>query len=181
MEMPGVGPLTLDEDLGWYYSGPVVAGALRGAVGQIVVTEDYLVDDDQSAVHDAVATFLTMDDHALREASPHAFAYYLDTVRLVREQGWNLQLPEIAGQESVWDFVSFGAEFHVDRGSDGRGQVYVSIECECAWEPEHGLQLVFRAGRTVSKVGPFDGHLTNASAFGREDLEGTVYVSPFML
>ena len=173
--------MTLDENLRWYCSGPVAAGALRGAVGRIVVTEDYLVDDDQDALHDAVATFLTTDDHALREASPHAFAYYLDTVRLAREQGWKLRLPEIAGQESVWDYVSFGAEFHVDRGSDGDGPVYVSIECECAWEPEHGLQLVFREGRTVGKVGPFDGHLTNASAFGREDLESSVYVSPFTL
>jgi hypothetical protein len=160
--MPG-SPLTLNEDLGWYYSGPVVT-LYRGAVGRIVIAD--IVADDQSAVHDAVATFLTTDDHALREASPHAFAYYLDTVRLVREQGWTLQLPEIAGQESVWDFVSFGAEFHVDRGSDGDGQVYVSIECECVWEPEHGLQLVFRAGRAVS-VGPFDGHLTNLSRPGR--------------
>jgi hypothetical protein len=132
-------------------------------------------------VHDAVATFLTTDDHALPEASPHAFAYYLDTVRMVREQGWNLPLPEIAGQESVWDHVSFGTEFHVDRIADRDSQVYVSIECACAWEPEHGLQLVFREGRTVSKVGPFDGHLTNASAFGREDLERAVCVSPFTL
>jgi hypothetical protein len=76
--------------------------------------------------------------------------------------------------------VSFGGEFHVDRSADD-GQVYVSIECACTWEPEHGLQLVFRGGRTVSKVGPFDGHLTNASAFGRHDLGGAVYVSPFTL
>lgn len=179
--MPGVGHLTLDEELGWYFSAPVAAGALRGATGRIVVTEDCSVDADQQAVEDAVATFLTMDDHALRDASPHAFAYYLDTVRLDLEQGWNLQLPEIADPESVWEYVSFGAEFHVDRGSGGDGQVYVSIECECAWEPEHGLQLVFRAGRIVSKVGPFDGHLTNATAFGREDLEDSVYVSPFTL
>jgi hypothetical protein len=132
-------------------------------------------------VADAVATFLTTADNALREASPHVFSYYLDTVRLVREQGWNLALPEIAEQESVWDHVSFGAEFHVDRMSEGDRQVYISIECACAWEPEHGLQLVFREGRTVSKVGPFDGHLTNASAFGRADLERAVYVSPFTL
>lgn len=180
MEMSGAGPLTLDEDLGWYYSAPLAAGALGGAVGQIVVTEDYFADDDKTAVHDAVATFLTTDDRALRDASANAFAYYLDTVRLVREQGWDLQLPEIAGPESVWDHVSFGGEFHVDRNADD-GQVYVSIECACTWEPEHGLQLVFRGGRTVSKVGPFDGHLTNASAFGRHDLGGAVYVSPFTL
>jgi hypothetical protein len=42
----------------------------------------------------------------------------------------------------------------------GRDQrVYVSVECECDWEPEHGLQIVFRDGATVTKVGPYDGHV----------------------
>jgi hypothetical protein len=71
----------------------------------------------------------------------------------------------------VWDHVSFGTEFHVERGFDDQ-EVYVSVACECSWEPEHGLQLVFKEGRCVSRVGPYDGHLTN----GADD---AVYGSPF--
>ena len=55
---------------------------------------------------------------------------------------------------------------------------YVSVECECDWEPEHGLQIVFRDGRTVTKVGPYNGHLTNNSAYGRQDLDDVVYQRP---
>ena len=36
--------------------------------------------------------------------------------------------------------------------------VYVSIECECDWEPEKLLMVVFREGRTVGKVGLNDGN-----------------------
>lgn len=180
MEMAGVGPLTLDERLGWYYSVEVTASALGGALGQIVVTQDYAV-EDQDSVDGAVRAFLSSDDTALRASSADVFAYYLDTVRESREQGWSCEIPEIAEPSAVWDHVSFGREFHVDRETGGDGQVYISIECECAWEREHGLQLVFSGGRTVSKVGPYDGHMTNASAYGREDLKGAVYVSPFML
>lgn len=43
------------------------------------------------------------------------------------------------------------------------------------WEPEHGLQIVLRADRAATKVDPYDGHLTNAAAFNRDDLEGIVY------
>ena len=178
MEIPGVGPLTLEGDLGWYYSAPVTVTGVDGLVGQIVVTEDYVADEDKPAVHDAVAAFLAVDGRVLGAASAHVFAYYLDTVRLFREQGWDVDLPEITDPDSVWEYVSFGSDFHVDRDSRD-GQVYVSVECECAWEPEHGLHLVFRGGHTISKVGPFDGHLTNAGAFGRDGLEGVVYVSPF--
>jgi len=37
--------------------------------------------------------------------------------------------------------------------------VYFSIEGNCDWEEEHGLQLVFRDGTEVTKVGQYDGHL----------------------
>ncbi len=178
MEMPGVGPLTLDESLGWYYSAPVTASALGGAEGQIVVSQDCLADEDEPAVHRAIETFLNSGS-ALPAASAAVHAYYGDTVRLFREQGWELELAEIAEPELVWEYVSFGREFHVDRDVDG--QVYVSVECECSWEREHGLQLVFRGGGTITKIGPFDGHLTNASALGRVGLEDVVYVSPFTL
>lgn len=37
--------------------------------------------------------------------------------------------------------------------------------------------IVFKDGLIVSKVAPYDGHLTNVSAFGRKDLEDVVYAS----
>ena len=150
--MPGVGPLTLDDEWGWYRSAPVAAGALGGAVGQIVVPKERATSAERDEVQHVVGTFLTTDDHALREAGPDVFAYYLDTARLAREQGWDVQLPVIAGPESVWDHVTFGREFQVDREPDVDHRVYISVECDCAWEPEHGLQLVFCSGRAVSKV-----------------------------
>jgi hypothetical protein len=153
MEMPGVGPLTFDEDLGCYFSGPVTASALGGAVGQIVVTDDYLADEDNESVHAAVAAFLTNDDSALRTASADVFAYYLDTVRQAREQGWDSDLPDIAEPEQVWDHVSLGHEFHVDREAGTNGQVYVSIECECAWEPEHGSNSSFAVDAQSARLG----------------------------
>ncbi|MBB4928884.1 hypothetical protein [Kitasatospora kifunensis] len=35
--------------------------------------------------------------------------------------------------------------------------------------------MVLLGGHSVTKVGPFDGHLTNESAFDRDDLAGVVY------
>jgi hypothetical protein len=53
----------------------------------------------------------------------------------------------------------------------------VMADVECDWEPEHGLQIVFRGGRTVTKVGPYDGHLTNSAAYADGDLDGVLYRS----
>lgn len=51
----------------------------------------------------------------------------------------------------------------------------------CAWEPEHGLQLVLREGRSITKLGPYDGHLTHSDAFARADFAGIVYVRHALL
>lgn len=176
--MPGLGKLTRSQEFGWYVSGPVTAPGLGGAVGRVIVPDSYSVDPDKDEIHRAVTTLLTGDDSALRAARIDLYRYYVDSVRLARESGLGAELPEIAGVEDVWDHVSLGGEFRVDR-EPADGHVYVSIEGECDWEPEHGLQLVLKDGRTVTKLGPFDGHLTNALAYARSDLEGVVYVSPF--
>jgi hypothetical protein len=64
----------------------------------------------------------------------------------------------------------------VTRREHGDEGVYVSLNCECDWEEEHGLQIVFKNGLKINKVGPYDGHLTNSDAYGDESLEETVYV-----
>ena len=51
-----------------------------------------------------------------------------------------------------------------------------SVECGCDWEGEHGLQIVFKDGLVVNKVGAFDGHVTNSDAYGDPGLEDVVYV-----
>jgi hypothetical protein len=66
----------------------------------------------------------------------------------------------------------------VTRDPYGDRRVYVSLKCECDWEPEHRLQIVSRDGRTVSKVGRYDGHLTNSAAYNTDALDGVEYHRP---
>ncbi|MFB9904292.1 DUF6985 domain-containing protein [Allokutzneria oryzae] len=41
------------------------------------------------------------------------------------------------------------------------GNTSPAAMCDC--EIEHGLQIVFRGGRVVTKVGPYGSHNTNAA------------------
>jgi uncharacterized protein DUF6985 len=100
------------------------------------------------------------------------FAYYRDVARMCAAGGYPCVSIERPGD--VWRHVRPGPEPTVERSGD---RVFVSVQCECAWDPEHGLQIVFAGGAAVTKVGPYDGHLTNATAFGRDDLDDVVYVS----
>jgi len=134
------------------------------------VLEAYEDDENPEEFHDTIRNFISMDRKVLEDAQDHVYAYYSK----VMESGWG-DPPVIGSACEVWDFVRFGGEPFVSRRTHGDKKVYVSLECGCAWEQEHGLQIVFREGNFINKVGPFDGHLSNADAFDSPSLENTVF------
>ncbi len=176
MQIPGLGPVDWEADLGWYEGGPVAVPLLGGAPCRVIV-RGYRDDPAAADFHAAIDAFLALDRSALTAATPEIFAYYRDVMNDLVEAGDHDSYVRIAGPSEVLDHVRLGREPTVIRDVDGDGQVYVSLECECDWEPEHGLQLVFRDGHTVTKVGPYDGHLTNAAAYDDDALQGVVYRS----
>ena len=172
MDIPGIGKVERQEEFGWLCSQPLPIGALRGHHCRIVLDEGYVEDERKEDFHGAIANLRSDERDLLDEAAPYVFRYCEDMNR-----DWKRGDPEFveATPHSIWEHVQLGSELHVSRRSPRDQAIYVSFECNCDWEPEHGLQLVFREGRAVVKVGPYDGHLTNADAYGDPGLEGTVY------
>ena len=171
MEVPGVGNVERQEEFGWLCSQPLPMGALGGHRCRILL-EGYEEDARKEDFHGAIANLRSSERDLLQEAARYVFRYYEDMNR-----DWDRGDPEYveASPHSIWEHVQLGSELYISRRPSGDHAVYVSLECNCDWEPEHGLQLVFREGRTVIKVGPYDGHLTNADAYADPGLEGTVY------
>ncbi|MBL7255249.1 DUF6985 domain-containing protein [Paractinoplanes lichenicola] len=163
-EIPGLGPVVEDAAAGWFESSPILV-PLLGQEARFLV-EGYDAGPD---FHAAIRTFLALDRSALVAATPHIYAYYRDITELV-----DFVDVDIAGPDQVLDHIQPGYEITVSREAD---HVYVSLECNCDWEPEHGLQLVFRDGAEITKVSPYDGHVTNAAAYGDPALEGIIYRS----
>jgi hypothetical protein len=174
MQIPGLGPVVKDADLGWYRSAPIPVPVLGGAQCQIWV-DGYDDDPAQEDFHEAIRRFLALDRSALETAAPSIFAYYRDVMDDVLAAGNDEWYVQIDDPSNVLDHVQLGAEPIVSRDPGRDRRVYVSIECECAWEPEHGLQIVLRDGAAVTKVGPYDGHLTNSAAYADDQLDGVVY------
>lgn len=134
--------------------------------------EQYTDDPRKVDFHEALRNFLAADESTLRAATAPLFQYYVDiNSQWDPEDDEYLELSEV---DDLWRHVRLG-DHPVLRRRMRDGLVYVSVECGCAWEPEHGLQLVFKNGMTISKLGPFNSHLSNADAYGRPDLEGVIY------
>ena len=75
---------------------------------------------------------------------------------------------EIKDKNKIWDFVN-PTGVYVSKRSRRDCDIYIQIACECDWEQEHGLQLVFRQGRKLTRVSSQDGHLTEADAYDKPD------------
>lgn len=174
MQIPLIGRVTRDERFGLLYSAPLPLSTL-GNIKISIVLEGYEGDENKDDFHSAISAFLSIEPDILKAAEPHIFSYYRDM-----NDYWTPSDNEhisIKTPGEVWNHIEFGEEAFVSRRLSGDHSIYVSIECSCDWEPEHGLQIVFKEGKSISKVGPYDGHLTNADAYADQRLEAVVYCS----
>ncbi|WP_297007248.1 DUF6985 domain-containing protein [uncultured Corynebacterium sp.] len=157
--LPGIGALHEDED--GLVTPPLSVGILDAEV-EFTFPEWDPEDADPAevtAVTQTITAFRDAPQSVLAVASEAIYAYYRETAdALVDEPDLEDWFPEIGSPEEVWDHVTLGENPTVEEED---GIWYVSLESECEWDEEGGLQIVFRSGGEITKVGPFDGLLTD--------------------
>jgi hypothetical protein len=79
-------------------------------------------------------------------------------------------LRQVKDQNEIWNFI-YPSRICVSRRPYKEQDIYIMIDCECDWEQEHGLQLVFRQGKQLTRISEQDGHLTEADAYNKSDGE----------
>jgi len=77
-------------------------------------------------------------------------------------------LRQIEDIHEIWKFIH-PTDILVARRAYNEKDIYIMIACECEWEQEHGLQLVFRQGKKLTRISIQDGHLTEADAEDKPD------------
>ena len=120
-----------------------------------------------SDVDKAVSNFLDKDRNEKLEISPLIFENYRE---IFEEFGEEENIPKVEDAKDIWDLV-YPQEIYVSRRDRRDKDIYIQIHCECEWESEHGLQIVFRRGEKVTRVSDIDGHLTESDAYDEPDLD----------
>ena len=172
LTIAGLGDVTADGE--WFVTKPHDVSILGGACRFIIDGFDLSENSDDLVA--CIRAFCSLDRAALDDAAPEVFAYYRDVADEVEahEEGF----PSIADPGLVWDFVQLSTEPWVQRETPD-GPWFVTLENECAWDAEHGLMLVFKEGRRVTRVSQYDGHLTNRHAFADDSIpEQAIYWTP---
>ena len=112
------------------------------------------------------AAFMALTPLDLKVATRHVAAYARECWAM--ESNMRAVLPL-----NIWKHVTPGPIFLLNCATSKT--LFISMEAECSWESEHGLQMVWRNGNELCKVGPFNGHPTNVHAYSDPNLEGIVY------
>lgn len=173
--MPPIGLVIPHPDVDeWLLSAPFTLKCLLGHTVQFVL-EGYADDTQKSDYQSALQNLIHLNEAALTAVELYVVQYCNKMLNLYDEV--NRPHFRIEHPSDVWKHVQFGSEFFVTRRAEGDEEdgIYFSLECSCDWEQEHGLVLVLRDGLAFTKVGPFDGHLTNADAYANPMLKGVIF------
>jgi hypothetical protein len=172
MNIPGLGKVVKGEYPGQYYSKRISIPVLGGKKCCFDI-EGYDEDKHKDEFHDAIRNFIALKKEALRVAEVHVYQYYKDMEEFWKS--YDEDFKPIKSPKDVWKHVHLGSSPVVSRRPRGDKGIYISLECGCDWEEEHGMQIVFKNGRQLNKVGPFDGHLTNSDSWGNKRYENVIY------
>jgi hypothetical protein len=105
----------------------------------------------------ALTAFLKLGPADRRVAGTKVIANCHAYIDAVGAETWNDAMARCDDPDHIWDFVH-PQHVYIEWHDDTR-RMYVTLACNCDWEEEHGLQLVYRDGAMLTRVSEQDGHL----------------------
>jgi hypothetical protein len=134
---------------------------------------DYEHEHDKTFIEEAdqaLTNFLKLNSMDRNSISDLAYRNCKDFLDAVDFDEADQPLRQIKDYNEIWNFIH-PTEIYVTRRPYKEHDIYLMLACECDWEQEHGLQLVFRQGKQLTRISDQDGHLTEADAYDKPDEE----------
>lgn len=118
----------------------------------------------------ALINFLKLSAYDRSLISELVYKNCMDTLDAVENDETDEAIRQLKTKNEIWKFIQ-STGIYVTRRPYKDQDIYVQIACACDWENEHGLQLVFRQGKKLTRISDQDGHLTEADAYDKPDEE----------
>jgi hypothetical protein len=161
MKIDTIGELRFHPDVPkWLMSSLIAIPYFDGLPLTFILDGLEEVDEDEATR--AIKVFLSLRPKDRLAASPYVYKNYLRIADVADDEDLGCRIDSDA---DVWRHVR-PSEVFVSRRRRQDRAIYVRITAECDWEPEHGLQIIYRRGSELSRVSAQDGHLTHSDASG---------------
>ena len=129
---------------------------------------DFVMEADR-----ALTSFLQKSEQDRLGLSQLVYQHCMDFLNEIGYDEADKPLWDIKDATAIWKFV-YPHDLYVSRRNRRDKDIYLNLACNCQWEQEHGLQLVFRQGKQLTRISDQDGHLTEADAYDIPDAEDTL-------
>ena len=164
-----IGDLFQDSFDDWWKSKPVFIPYFN--VNLEIIFIDFAPNEDVNFIEEAdvaLSDFLNLSENNRNEISVLVHKNCTDFLDMVEYDEFDEPLHQIKDSNEIWNFVQPN-QIYVSRRHRRDKDVYIQVSCSCDWEQEHGLQLVFRQGKKITRISDEDGHLTEADAYDKPD------------
>jgi hypothetical protein len=168
-----IGPLKQNELFEDWWESREIEIPFFGNIKLKVVFMDFEPDHDKEFIEEAdnsLKNFLGLNVTDRNKISELVYKNCMDFLESVQFDDADEKLRQIKEKNDIWNFVK-PTNINVSRRHRRDKDIYIHIDCECDWEEEHGLQLVFRQGKKLIRISEQDGHLTEADAYDKPDTE----------
>ena len=166
-----LGELTQDDRFGdWWNSKPFRIPLIGAELNAVFM--GFEPEQDESFIKEADSSldnFLKLGDEYKNQISGLIYDHFRDFCSMVGEEDIPDEMKGIDKSE-IWKFIS-PSQILITRRPYNEPDIFINMTCECKWEEEHGLQLVFKKGKALTRVSDQDGHLTKADAYDIPDSE----------
>jgi hypothetical protein len=126
----------------------------------------------------ALKNFLQLSNEQRLKDGRHLLAYCREMAEAIGDEVYEEMGGEEPSVDQIWDFVEICHIFFgkLEKGKYAeRDTVFLQLEGNVEWEPEHGLQMSWADGCKLVKVGSFDGHPTNGHAYADPTRDQYIY------
>ncbi|SFD88584.1 hypothetical protein SAMN05518672_103697 [Chitinophaga sp. CF118] len=168
-----IGQLTQDDTYEDWWKSKEITIPLFNNQKLPITFMNWTPDDFQAHLEEADTALrnflhLTIDD--LNNVTDLVYKNYTDFMDEVIYDGIDPEMANMTQNSDIWKFV-YPTDIYISKRHRRDKDIYISVACSCGWDDEHGLQLVFRQGKKVTRVSGEDGHLTEADAWNKPDEE----------
>ena len=149
-----------------------------GAPLRYLPPEDEYSDAALAQVAPALQAFMALTPADRKADSRHVFAYYMGVRNAVGgDVHMRSDMTEPSRESDIWKHVQ-PETVTVRPPDEGDDQsAYVILHAACDWEPEHGLQMVWRDGTELVRVSGIDGRPLNSALQGKD----VIYADPLRI
>lgn len=131
----------------WLGSEPVRVELFEGKLLQFIIeTEEMDLASSWESIESAVAKFLALNGDRREGITELLYKNYEIYI-----QGWDSPPSEVKIPSDLWRYVYPDNVYVRQRLKDK--DFYIVVWGECGWEPEHGLEMVFKHGDQIVSVG----------------------------